>query len=85
MVSPTAVNAKNLEILGVKRLAEILVELSEADAATKRRLRIELAAKRDPGEVGREVRRRLIALAKARSFVDWRGVKALASLDFHGA
>src|SRR5436190_311644 len=79
MASTTAVNAKNLELLGVKRLAEILAELSEADTATKRRLRIELAAKHHPGEVGREVRRRLVALAKSRSFVDWQGVRALAS------
>ena len=78
MALKTAFNAKNLEALGAKRLAELLVELSKGDAATKRRLRMELAAKINPADVGREVHKRLTALAKARSFFDWRKTKVLA-------
>ena len=78
MAAKSALNAKNLAALGAERLAELLIEFSEADAAAKRRLRIELAAKVDPDAVGREVRKRLNALARAKSFVDWRKTKILA-------
>lgn len=43
MVSMTTPNATNLEALGAKRLAGLLVELSAGKAATKRRLGPELA------------------------------------------
>lgn len=78
MAAKSALNAKNLAALGAERLAELLIEFSETDAAAKRRLRIELAAKVDPDAVGREVRKRLNALSRARSFLDWRKTKILA-------
>jgi len=78
MAAKTTLNARNLEALGAARLAELLIELSDGDAGAKRRLRIELAAKVDPRVVGREVRKRINALAKARSFVDWYKTKSLA-------
>ncbi len=79
MAVKTTLNATNLTALGPMRLAELLIELSEGDAAAKRRLRIELAAKVAPNTVGREVRKRITALARARSFVDWRKTKLLAN------
>jgi hypothetical protein len=75
----TAVNAKNLEALGAVRLAELLVEISAGDAATKRRLRLELAAAKSPVEVAKEVRKRLTTIGRSRSFVDWQGIRSLAS------
>jgi len=45
MALKTTLNAKNLEVLGAERLAELLIEISTGSAATKRRLRIELAGK----------------------------------------
>ena len=45
MTPKKALNADNLEALGAKRLAELLMDIAEGDAATKRRLRLELAAK----------------------------------------
>ncbi|TNC62891.1 DUF6880 family protein [Rubellimicrobium roseum] len=82
MASKTTLNAKNLEALGAPRLAELLIELSTGDAAAKRRLRLELAGTASPGEVAREVRKRLTAIARARSFVDWTKHRALvADLD----
>lgn len=47
--------------------------------ATKRRLRLELAAKRSPETVSTEVRKRFAQLARAHSFVDWREVRVLAA------
>jgi hypothetical protein len=75
----TAVNARNLEALGAARLAELLVEISAGNAAAKRRLRLELAAAKSPGDVAKEVRKRLATIARSRSFVDWQGVRALAN------
>lgn len=72
MAAKTTLNAKNLEKLGAPRLAELLLELSGGDAAAKRRLRLELAARAGPSEMAREVRKRLATIATSTSFVDWR-------------
>ncbi len=77
MASETTLNAKNLAGLGADRLAELLLELAEGDAAAKRRLRLELAS-RNGGDVGGEIRKRLAAIAKSRSFIDWRKIRELA-------
>lgn len=82
MASKTTLNAKNLEALGAARLADLLLEVSSGNAATKRRLRIELAEAAGPAEVAREVRKRLTTIAKARFFVDWhRQAAFVADLD----
>lgn len=79
MASKKSVTAKNLEALGPTRLAGLLMELAEADAAVKRRLRVELAESDGPGAVAQEVRKRLVAIGRAQSFVDWRRNAALAA------
>ena len=78
MAGKTALNARNLEALGTTRLAELLVEISSGNAAAKRRLRLELAAAQSPGDVAKEVRKRLTTIGRSRSFVDWQGVRSLA-------
>jgi hypothetical protein len=77
VAAKTAVDAKNLEALGAARLAELLVEMSAGNAAAKRRLRLELAAAKSPGDVAKEVRKRLTTIARSRSFVDWQGVRSI--------
>jgi hypothetical protein len=79
MAKTTTLNAKNLEALGAERLAALLIEISTGDAVAKRRLRMELAGAQSPAELGKEVRKRLAAIARARSFVDWHGIKPLAA------
>ncbi len=82
MPPKTTLNAKNLEALGAERLASLLIEVSAGDAAAKRKLRMALVGLRAPGEVSREIRKRLTAVANARSRVGWRSRKALvADLD----
>src|SRR3546814_852900 len=76
MSAKTTLNAKNLEALGAQRLAELLIEISTGNAAHKRRLRLELAGNHSSGEVAREVRKRLSSIGRARTFIDWRKVKA---------
>jgi hypothetical protein len=78
VAAKTAVTAKNLEALGAARLAELLIEISAGNAAAKRRLRLELAAAKSPGDVAKEVRKRLTTIARSRSFVDWHGVRSIA-------
>ena len=77
MPSQTTLNTKNLAALGADRLAELLLEVTAGDAAAKRRLRLELTS-RGGGDVASEIRKRLISIAKSRSFIDWRKVKELA-------
>ncbi len=79
MPSKKTLNAENLEAMGAKRLAELLIDIAEGDVATKRRLRLELAAREAPETVAAEVRKRLGQIARARSFVDWRKVRDLAA------
>lgn len=76
MAAKTTLNAKNLEALGAQRLAELLIEISTGSAAHKRRLRMELAGNHSSAEVAREVRKRLSSIARAKTFIDWRKVKA---------
>jgi len=47
---------KNLEALGPERLAELLIEIGDANAAVKRRLRLELAGGHSSADVAREIR-----------------------------
>ena len=77
MAPKTTLNAKNLEALGAERLAELLIEISTGDAAIKRRLRLELAGAQSPGDVAKEVRKRLATIARSRSFVDWQNKRTL--------
>jgi len=77
MTAKTTLNAKNLEALGTQRLAELLIEISTGSAAHKRRLRMELAGNHGSAEVARAVRKRLSSIARARTLINWRRVKAL--------
>jgi hypothetical protein len=75
--SKKTLNRENLEALGAKRLAELLIELGTGNAAVKRRLRLELASTQSPSEVAKEIRKRLTTIARSRTFVDWQNRKTL--------
>lgn len=77
MASRTTLNAKNLEALGSKRLAQLLIEVSTGSAAAKRKLRLALASAHSPKEAAREITKRLTSIARARSFITWKNRKAL--------
>jgi hypothetical protein len=74
MAPKNTLNAQNLEALGAKRLAELLIDISSGDAAAKRRLRLALAGAQSPADAAREIRKRLIAISRSRSFVDWQTI-----------
>ena len=79
MSSKKTLNAKNLETLGARHLAELLMEVTRGDAAAKRRLRLDLAGALGPDEVEREVRKRLATIARSRSFIDWTKLKTFTN------
>ena len=76
MAAKTTLNAKNLEALGAARLAELLLELATGNAAAKRKLRLELAGEASPQRLVQEVKKRLVSIRKAKSFIDWQKRKA---------
>lgn len=77
MAPKHTLNAQNLEALGATRLAELLIDISSGDAAAKRRLRLALAGAQSPADAAREIRKRLTAIARSRSFVDWQNRRGL--------
>src|SRR3954453_22092004 len=75
--SKKTLNLDNLQALGARRLAELLLEPAAGDAAAKRRLRLELSAEAGPEAITADIGKRLAALRQARSFVDWQKRPAL--------
>ena len=77
MASKTTLNAKNLEALGARRLAELVLDVTKGNAEAKRRLRLELAGEAGSGVIVAEVRKRIRTLGQSRSFIEWNKTKAL--------
>lgn len=76
-MSPKILNKLNLIELGPNKLAELLLEVSKGNADIKRRLRFELSFRIGPAELGKEIRKRLVAIQKSKSYAGWRKRKAL--------
>lgn len=68
--SRTTLNARNLEALGAEKLAALLLELSDGNAAAKRRLRLALAEGQGAEDAAREMRKRLKAIERSNTFLD---------------
>lgn len=79
MASKTALTAQHLEMLGARRLAELLLDITTNDASAKRRLRLELTALTSPKAIAPEISKRLGQIARARSFLDAQKVNELAT------
>ena len=82
MAGRASLNSKNLETLGPARLAELLLQHTEGNAAARRALRLALAEQRGPLEMAQEVRKRLAAVERSSSWLDQKRRDALlADLD----
>jgi hypothetical protein len=82
MAGRASLNAKNLEALGTARLAALLLQHTEGNAAARRALRLALAEQRGPLELAQEVRKRLAAVERSSSWLDQKRRDALlADLD----
>lgn len=76
-MSKKTLNHENLTALGPTRLADLLLEVSTGSADIKRRLRLELSHNLGAEELGRDVQKRLIAIAKTKTRAGWRKRKSL--------
>lgn len=82
MAGRASLNAKNLEALGTARLAALLLQYTEGNAAARRALRLALAEQQGPLELAQEVRKRLAAVERSSSWLDQKRRDALlADLD----
>lgn len=78
MARGKAINPEALAKLGPERLAGLVVEACENDQVLRRKVTILLASEAGPDKVKSAIAKRISSLARARSFVDWRGVAKLA-------
>ena len=76
-MSQKILNKINLIELGPNKLAELLLEVSTGSADIKRRLRLELSFQISATELGKDVRKRLVAIRKSKSYAGWRKRKLL--------
>ncbi|MEB3360640.1 MAG: hypothetical protein VKI42_00775 [Synechococcaceae cyanobacterium] len=72
MAARSSLNAKNLEALGAARLAALLLQLTEGNAAARRSLRLALAEGRGPEEMAQELRKRLASLERSNRWLEGR-------------
>ena len=77
MAGRSSLNAKNLEGLGAARLAALLMEVTEGNAAARRTLRLALAENSGPTELAQEVRKRLATLERSSRWLEGRELDAL--------
>jgi hypothetical protein len=82
MAGRPSLNARSLEALGAARLAELLLQHTEGNAAARRALRLALAETRGPQEMAQEVRKRLASLDRSERWLDRRAfLPVLAELE----
>ena len=76
-MSKKTLNKANLERLGADKLAALVMELVQGNAALQRRARMELSAAQGPRDVAADLRKRFASLRRSTSYVDWRKQRAL--------
>ncbi len=84
MAAKTTLNAKNLETLGAERLAVLVMDVVEGDAARKRRARAALLEAAGGSALAAAVSKRLVTLRRSKSRVGYRKRRAfMDDLDHH--
>lgn len=73
-----ALNEKNLEALGAKVLAELLMDAVKGDASRQRRVRMALSSEQSPKEAAADIRKRLAQIRRAKSWISARAQRTLA-------
>ena len=82
-MSKKTLNKTNLEKLGADKLAALVMDLVQGNAALQRRARMEISAAQGPQDVAADIRKRFASLRRSTSFVDWRKQRALVK-DLQG-
>ena len=78
MAKAGALTRESLAALGAERLADLLLELGDADAAIRKRLVLASAEGGGPEAMAKAIDRRLKALAGSRGYIDWQKARAYA-------
>lgn len=76
MARKPALSIETLTPLGVEKLASLVVEEAERNAAFRKLVKAALAGAKGPEAIAKLIDRRLAALEKARAFIDWEKVRA---------
>nr|WP_235442237.1 DUF6880 family protein [Rhabdonatronobacter sediminivivens] len=76
-MSKKTLNKANLEKLGADKLATLVMDLVQGNAALQRRARMELSAAQGPKDVAADLRKRFASLRRSTSYLDWRKQRAL--------
>lgn len=82
-MSKKTLNKTNLEKLGADKLAALVMDLVQGNAALQRRARMELSAAQGPQDVAADIRKRFASLRRSTSFIDWKKQRALVK-DLQG-
>ncbi len=77
MARPRTVTQEALAALGAETLAEVLIAHAESDAILRKKLGMLLAGTEGPGKLAAEIDKRIKAIGRSRSFVDWEKQKPL--------
>ena len=73
-----ALNKKNLTALGADVLAELLMDAVKGDAARQRRVRMALSSEQSSKEAAADIRKRLVQIRRAKSWISARAQRSLA-------
>ncbi len=73
-----ALNKTNLVALGAETLADLLLEAVKGDAARQRRVRMALSAEQGPQDAAADIRKRMAAIRRGRSFIGRPAQRTLA-------
>src|SRR5687768_13051282 len=76
MARKSSLNVEKLSELGVERLARLVAEEAARSAPFRKLVNAALAATKGPDAVAKLIDKRLSALERARSFIEWEKVKA---------
>ncbi|MEM7529608.1 MAG: DUF6880 family protein [Pseudomonadota bacterium] len=76
MATRTSITLENLKALGADKLARLVLDETEGNAAFKRQVTAALAGLAGPQAVAKIIDRRLAGLERAKSFVDWDKARA---------
>ncbi|MCC5955621.1 MAG: hypothetical protein JJU07_05920 [Natronohydrobacter sp.] len=76
-MSKKTLNKANLAKLGSEKLAALVLDLVQGNAALQRRARMELSAAQGPKDVAADLRKRFASLRRSTSYIDWRKQRAL--------
>ena len=71
MARKPLLNPDVLEALGAEKLSQLVLDEAGRNAPSRKIVNAALAAAKGPEAVARQIDRRLLALEKAKAFIDW--------------